>query len=47
MRFPQGLADIAPLPEELSGAVNAIARGIPAVEAEARTTQHSLGTSGQ
>jgi hypothetical protein len=23
-RFPQGLADVAPLPEEISGAVNAV-----------------------
>jgi len=38
MSFPQGLADIAPLPEELSGTVNTIARGIPAVETDARAT---------
>ena len=42
-KLPQGLADMALLPEELSGAVNAIPRGIPAVETEVGATQHSLG----
>ena len=31
-RFPQGLADFAPLPEEISGAVNAVAVREPEVE---------------
>jgi type IV secretory pathway VirB4 component len=31
-RFPQGLADVAPLPEEVSGAVNAIAVTSSAIE---------------
>jgi len=37
-KFPQGLADVALLPEELSGAVNAITGGIAVVETEARAT---------
>jgi hypothetical protein len=37
-KFPQGLADIAPLPEELSGAVNAMTGGLLPVETEARAT---------
>lgn len=31
-RFPQGLADVAPLPEEISGAVNAGNVGNPKIE---------------
>jgi hypothetical protein len=37
-KFPQGLADVALLPEELSGAVNAITGGMAVVETEARAT---------
>ncbi|MGB9071072.1 MAG: hypothetical protein WCC22_00245 [Terriglobales bacterium] len=39
-KFPQGLADVAPLPEELSGAVTGSGSALPASGKEAAATEH-------